>query len=110
MESGLNDTDCDFKILKFNFIYFNHFKQVKQKYRSFKKIQEDFKSLELDLKTDMEILNDLMGKFKDIKEMKSNQYNDVNAGENDPWLNTLLDLEYLVHQVDNARLFIKMNG
>uniref|UniRef100_A0A1B6E0B4 Nucleotide exchange factor SIL1 n=1 Tax=Clastoptera arizonana TaxID=38151 RepID=A0A1B6E0B4_9HEMI len=83
--------------------------EIKNKYRSYTEIKEDFKNLELAVKTEMEVLNDLLEKFKDIKNNKpKSSYNEINW--DDTWLNTLVDMEYLVHQVDNARMFTQANG
>lgn len=74
---------------------------VKKKFRSYEDLKEEFGSLNLTVKTDMEILGDLVGKAKDIFNT-SNDEGDI--------VTILKDLEYLVHQIDNAREFVRLGG
>ncbi|XP_026287417.1 nucleotide exchange factor SIL1 [Frankliniella occidentalis] len=74
---------------------------VKKKFRSYEDLKEEFGSLNLTVKTDMEILGDLVGKAKDIFNT-SNDEEDI--------VTILKDLEYLVHQIDNAREFVRLGG
>ena len=57
------------------------------KFRSIEEIQRDFAQLNVDFKTDMEILTNLMSRYKQ---------HDLSI---DDKLNVLNDLEYLLHQV-----------
>lgn len=52
----------------------------------------------------MEILNDLFVKAKHFLDSKENKLNEEEI------VSTLQDLEYLVHQIDNAREFIRLGG
>ena len=58
-----------------------------------------------DIKTDMEILNELMNSYLDLKVKKSKT--DHSDSKDQEELNILINLEYLVHQIDNAREFVK---
>ncbi|KAK3918624.1 Nucleotide exchange factor SIL1 [Frankliniella fusca] len=76
-------------------------KTNKEKFRSYEELKKEFGSLNLTVKTDMEILNDLVSKGKD----------NLRVGKDEEEMVTILkDLEYLVHQIDNAREFIRLGG
>lgn len=74
-----------------------HVEDIKKKYRSYDEIKNDFKSLNLKVQTDQEILIDLLDKLKQ------------NANDEDR-KTILTDLEFYLHQYDNARFFSDMNG
>ncbi|XP_034255495.1 nucleotide exchange factor SIL1 [Thrips palmi] len=76
---------------------------VKEKYRSYEELKNEFGSLNITVKTDMEILKDLFVKAKQC--LHSNENNN-----DEEIVSTLQDLEYLVHQIDNAREFIRLGG
>lgn len=61
--------------------------------------------LKLNLKTDVEVMNDLMTKFKKVQKSKLSEKQKENEV-----VSILKDFEYLLHQVDNAREFVKQNG
>ncbi|PSN54805.1 Nucleotide exchange factor SIL1 [Blattella germanica] len=70
--------------------------RVKKNFRSYETIKEELKELELNVQTDLELMNELFTKFKSDDQ-----------GER---LIALTDLEYLVHQFDNAREFVRSGG
>ncbi|XP_050438496.1 nucleotide exchange factor SIL1 isoform X2 [Adelges cooleyi] len=76
--------------------------KASSRFRSYDEIKKDLKDINLTVKTDMEIMNGLSMKFKEHMET-------FNTNENQ-LVNILTDLEYLVHQVDTAEVFIKENG
>ncbi|KAL0275318.1 UNVERIFIED_CONTAM: hypothetical protein PYX00_003206 [Menopon gallinae] len=79
------------------------------KFRSYEELKKDFVDLNVQVKTDIEILTNLVENFKKFGLTKSDvQYSEET--EDEEILTTLVDLEYLVHQFDNAREFAKLNG
>lgn len=80
---------------------------VKEKYRSYEELKKEFGSLNISVKTDMEILHDLFLKAKLFLDSKDSQNSNNEEGE---IVSILQDLEYLVHQIDNAREFIRIGG
>jgi nucleotide exchange factor SIL1 len=71
--------------------------RVQKSFRSYETLKKDFEALELTVKTDLELLNELLMRFK-------------SGGDDQKLLNILTDLEYLVHQFDNAQEFAQMGG
>ncbi|KAK4290176.1 hypothetical protein Pmani_036906 [Petrolisthes manimaculis] len=69
----------------------------KAKYRSYKQLKEDFDELNLKMETDLDILTRLMSQYQA-------------TSSDDERAIILEDLEYLVHQFDNAINFIDMGG
>lgn len=78
---------------------------VKRKFRSYEELKKDMEDLKMNVKTDSEVLHELMSKFQDIQSQKP-----VYLYEQIDMINMLKDLEYLLHQVDNAEEFAKENG
>lgn len=70
---------------------------MRKSFRSYETLKKDIEALELTVKTDLELLNELLAKFK-------------SGGDNQELLNILTDLEYLVHQFDNAQEFARLGG
>ncbi|XP_074642381.1 nucleotide exchange factor SIL1-like [Tubulanus polymorphus] len=71
---------------------------LKKSFRSYDELKQDFKQMKLNVKTDNEIINELMA-----------QYQSANINVDDK-LTILEDLEYHLHQIDNAQDFVKMGG
>lgn len=76
--------------------------KIKNKYRSYDQLQMDFEELNIRPKSDAEIIKELIEKHLDIMNRKDIDEDEV--------LTILEDLEYLVHQYDNANEFISLNG
>lgn len=88
--------------LRIDLFHFSQDQQnTKEKYRSYEELKKEFGSLNISVKTDMEILNELVGK---AKQFPSSDYDE------EEFVNTLKDIEYLVHQIDNAREFVRLGG
>ncbi|XP_063233179.1 nucleotide exchange factor SIL1 isoform X2 [Bacillus rossius redtenbacheri] len=68
-----------------------------RQFRTYKELKKDLKDLRLELKTDMELMEGLLSRFKVS----------LDDGER---VAILSDLEYLVHQFDNAREFSRVGG
>jgi hypothetical protein len=71
--------------------------RVWKSFRSYETLKKDFEALNLSVKTDLELLNELLNRFK-------------SGGDDQKLLIILTDLEYLVHQFDNAQKFAQMGG
>lgn len=70
---------------------------MRKSFRSYETLKKEFDALELTVKMDMELLNELLVRFKA-------------GGDDQELLNILTDLEYLVHQFDNAKEFARLGG
>lgn len=73
---------------------------MRKKYRSYEELKKEFGSLNITVKTDMEILKDLVTKGKQ----------QIISNDEEGTVTTLKDVEYLVHQIDNAREFVRLGG
>lgn len=72
-----------------------------KKYRTYEEIKQELDDINLAPKTDAELLNGLVKDYSAIVSESSNS-EDI--------LEILEDLEYLVHQYDNAQEFVNLNG
>ncbi|CAF3297776.1 unnamed protein product [Rotaria sp. Silwood2] len=74
-----------------------HEEEIKTKFRPYDKLKKDFQSMNIKIQTDHEILTNLIDQ--------------LNKTENEDTLKTILtDLEFYLHQYDNAILFSDKNG
>ncbi|XP_067006711.1 nucleotide exchange factor SIL1 [Anabrus simplex] len=78
-------------------------KRVREKFQSYEELKDKFKELNLTVKTDLEVMNELLTRFKAKQAVRE-------ESTDDDVLAILTDLEYLVHQFDNAREFIRLGG
>lgn len=67
----------------------------KKKLRTYEEIKENFDALNIKIETDVEILTKLMNRYE-------------NAKTDEDRASLLEDMEYLVHQFDNAITFVEM--
>lgn len=67
----------------------------KKKLRTYEEIKDNFDALNIKIETDVEILTKLMNRYE-------------NAKTDEDRSSLLEDLEYLVHQFDNAITFVEM--
>lgn len=74
-----------------------HTDEIRRKYRSYDELKKDFQSLDMKIQTDQEIIADL-----------TEQLNKTDDNEHRTTI--LTDLEFYLHQYDNAILFSDMNG
>lgn len=72
------------------------------KFKSIGQLQDDLKKLNLTMESDMEVMNKLSVKFNEHFKNFEESINNIK--------NILTDLEYLIHQVDTAEVFVKNNG
>ncbi|CAF3195517.1 unnamed protein product [Rotaria socialis] len=74
-----------------------HEEDIRQRFRPYDELKKEFESLNMKIQTDQEILVTLIDQ--------------LNKTDNDDNTKTILtDLEYYLHQYDNAILFADMNG
>ncbi|XP_062443133.1 nucleotide exchange factor SIL1 isoform X2 [Rhea pennata] len=72
--------------------------EVRKKFRPIEELKEEFEKLNVKLETDYEIMVKLISKFNS------------SASTLDEKVAALYDLEYYVHQVDNAKDFLSLGG
>uniref|UniRef100_A0A2S2PTG5 Nucleotide exchange factor SIL1 n=1 Tax=Schizaphis graminum TaxID=13262 RepID=A0A2S2PTG5_SCHGA len=72
------------------------------KFRSYEELKDDLKDLNMTIKSDMDVMDELSKKFQE--QIKLYEDSDKNLQ------NILTDLEYLLHQVDTAEVFVKNKG
>ncbi|KFQ34835.1 Nucleotide exchange factor SIL1, partial [Mesitornis unicolor] len=75
-----------------------HEEEVRKKFRPIEQLKEEFEKLNVKVETDYEIMVKLISKFNS------------SASTLDEKVAALYDLEYYVHQVDNAKDFLAMGG
>lgn len=73
-------------------------KEVSKKFRTYEKIKEELRDVDLNPKTEAEVMQQLVDEFFDEKIDSSRR------------LEVLKDLEYLMHSIDNSLLFISSGG
>ncbi|XP_067656982.1 nucleotide exchange factor SIL1-like [Haliotis asinina] len=72
--------------------------EVKKKFKSYNDLKKDFEEMNIAMKTDGEIIRDLLELFKKV------------SSDTDAKFNVLTELEYHLHKIDNAQLFSSMGG
>ncbi|KAM6466952.1 nucleotide exchange factor SIL1 isoform 2-T2 [Liasis olivaceus] len=75
-----------------------HQEDVRRRFRPIEKLKEEFRELNLQLETDLEIMLKLINKFNN------------SASTLEEKITALSDLEYYVHQVDNAKDLLSLGG
>uniref|UniRef100_A0A6B2E540 Nucleotide exchange factor SIL1 n=1 Tax=Phlebotomus kandelakii TaxID=1109342 RepID=A0A6B2E540_9DIPT len=76
-------------------------KEIKSKFRTYEDIKHELKDqLNLDVKTDSEIITSFIKRYEGLKKDTVNP----------EVIKILEELEYLVHQIDNANNFVNQNG
>lgn len=78
------------------------FKEISKKHRTYKELKEDLKELKLTMKTEAEIMKELVDRLKKV----TGDDEESNAER----LTIFEDLEYLSHSIDNSLLFISLKG
>ncbi|KXJ70583.1 hypothetical protein RP20_CCG023086 [Aedes albopictus] len=81
-------------------------KKVKSKFKTYDEIKKELKDVNLEVKSDSDIMSALFERFAEILKSKNLAENSVKA-ELDVMFE---DLQYLVHQIDNANEFIDRQG
>ncbi|CAF1186659.1 unnamed protein product [Rotaria sordida] len=74
-----------------------HEEEIRKQFRSYEELKKDFESINMKIQTDQEILINLIDQLN-------------KTDNNDNRKTILTDLEYYLHQYDNAILFSDLNG
>lgn len=82
--------------------------RVKRKFRSYSELKKEIGDLKLKMRTDSELMGQLMEEYKELKLRRAGGNEEKKLLEQEEQL--LNELEYLLHQVDNAVDFVKANG
>lgn len=77
-------------------------KEISKKFKSYKEIKEDLKYLELNMKSEAELMKELVDKFLKITGNDESSRADK--------MTILEDIEYLSHSIDNSMIFISLGG
>ncbi|XP_069755275.1 nucleotide exchange factor SIL1 isoform X2 [Narcine bancroftii] len=75
-----------------------HQEKVRKTFRPINELMKDFEAMNVMMETDMEIINKLVGKFNSSSATLEEK------------IGALYDLEYYVHQVDNAKHLVSIGG
>ncbi|XP_070508986.1 nucleotide exchange factor Sil1 [Chironomus tepperi] len=94
LEDALKNIPAD----KFDDVTEEKWKEVSKKFRTYEKIKEELQDVDLNPKTEAEVMQHLVDEFFDEKIDSSRR------------LEVLKDLEYLMHSIDNSLLFISSGG
>ncbi|XP_034937231.1 nucleotide exchange factor SIL1 isoform X2 [Chelonus insularis] len=81
---------------------------VKKKFRSYNDLREEFKALEMNITTDSEIILNLFERFQPYTKALTSGTLQNSQIEN--IMQIFNDLEFLLHQIDNAQLFADLGG
>ncbi|KAK9501772.1 hypothetical protein O3M35_012443 [Rhynocoris fuscipes] len=83
--------------------------RVKKKFRSYSELKKELGDLKLKMKTDSELMGQLLEEYKELKTQRAAGISEEKKllEQEEQLLN---ELEYLIHQVDNAVDFVKANG
>ncbi|OAD62230.1 Nucleotide exchange factor SIL1 [Eufriesea mexicana] len=85
-----------------------HTLRVKQKFKDYETLKKEFKALEVNITTDSELLNNYFQKFQIHK--NGITLGTLTTAETEEVLDILYNLEYLLHHIDNAKVFANMQG
>lgn len=85
-----------------------HTQQIKKKFKDYETLKKEFKALEINITTDSELLNNYFQKFHVHKNAIT--MGTLTTAETEEILDILYNLEYLLHQIDNAKVFADMQG
>ncbi|KAG8287763.1 nucleotide exchange factor sil1 [Homalodisca vitripennis] len=90
--------------------------EVKKKYQPYEELKKEFESLKMSVKTDLEVMDELFASYQKVMEKRKTHTMEELGNLNtlspleESHLSILTDLEYMVHQVDNAREFVLSGG
>ena len=95
-------------IIKINFFQNSEYKEEKKKFRSYEELKIEMKDLKMNITTDAELLGGFFDRFTRHKNdiIKGN----LNSSKMEEILDVLNNLEFLIHQIDNAQLFADLGG
>lgn len=82
--------------------------RVKQQFRDYETIKKELKAMEINITTDSEMLNAYFKKFQPYK--NGVIMNTLSVSQIEKVLEILYNLEFLLHSMDNAKVFTDMQG
>lgn len=82
--------------------------RVKQKFRDYETIKKELKAMDINITTDSEVLSSCFKKFQPHK--NGIVMGTLTTSEIERVLEILYNLEFLLHSIDNARVFTDMQG
>lgn len=82
--------------------------EIKKKFRSYSELKKELESLNLNVSTDSEIMKTLFEEFQEYKDSVASE--NLEQSKIEDILEILENIEYLIHHVDNAKVFADMNG
>lgn len=82
--------------------------EAKKKFKSYETIKKELKDLEINVTNDVELLGNYFQKFQGHKD--SIAAGSLTLAEIEDIMDILNNLEFLIHQIDNAQIFTKMEG
>ncbi|XP_037038908.1 nucleotide exchange factor Sil1 [Bradysia coprophila] len=75
-------------------------KEITKKFRTYENIKEEFEEMNMKIKSDFQLMSDLLVKYQSIEDkLDLNEYRAL-----------FEDLDYLLHQIDNANDFVTAGG
>lgn len=81
---------------------------IEKKFKSYQELKKEFEALNMNISTETDLMKDYFNRFlsnKDILLLKTLDKKKIKK-----IVDILDDLEYLIHQIDNAQVFIDMGG
>ncbi|XP_033188904.1 sil1 nucleotide exchange factor [Bombus vancouverensis nearcticus] len=86
-----------------------HSKKIRQKFRDYEALKKEFKSFEINITvSDSDLLSSYIKKFQAYKNKVTMGI--LTTAEIERILDILYNLEYLLHHIDNAKVFADMEG
>lgn len=76
--------------------------EIRKQYKSYEELKRDLEEIDMSVKTDSEVLNSLVSRHQEVYE--------EHEMDDEELLDVLENIEYLVHQYDNALLFVGRDG
>ncbi|XP_058808029.1 nucleotide exchange factor Sil1 [Phymastichus coffea] len=80
----------------------------RKKFRSYVELKEELEALNMNVSTDSQILNGLFSQFESQREFILTE--NLDSAKVEDVMEILNNIEYLIHQIDNARTFTDMGG
>ncbi|XP_036337622.1 nucleotide exchange factor Sil1 [Rhagoletis pomonella] len=81
--------------------------QIKRDFKTYNELTESFKDLQNEFQTDTELITKLINKYTNLRKQ---EFSLTLEDQINTQLHILEDLDYLVHQIDNALWFIDKGG
>lgn len=82
--------------------------ETQERFKSYTNLKNEFKALEVNVTTDAEMLATFFERFENYKDTVGSESLTSQTAED--ILQILNNMEYLLHQIDNANTFADMGG